>query len=306
MRGWTIQAAASYARPLTQKGQEKMLENDKLLLRIAEALERLAPSAPTIQALSRENAWIWEGERSLLQPVDSVDHQPLANLLGIDAQKRMVLANTTQFAHRLSANNILLWGARGMGKSSLVKAVHAHLCAQGLPLSLVEIHREEIETLPILLKILRYQRDLFILLCDDLSFEATDTRYKALKSVLEGGLEGRPANVLFYATSNQRHLMPRFLSENDAQNTLNQRDQIDDKLALSDRFGLWIGFHACDQETYLAMVHTYMRGADIKIPAETLEKQALEWAITRGARSGRVAFQFSQHLLGQIRLESAP
>jgi uncharacterized protein len=278
-----------------------MADSETYLARIAAALERLAPAPPVTPDLSRVSAWVWDGARADLKPVHKVQHVALDALLGIDLQKSIVLANCRQFALGHPANNMLLWGARGMGKSSLVKAVHAALVTDGLPLVLVEIHREDIETLPKLLSVLASQPGRFLLYCDDLSFEAADTRYKALKAVLEGGLEGRPEHVLFAATSNRRHLMPRELWENESSTAINARDVVDDKVALSDRFGLWIGFHVCDQDTYLAMVSGYVAQLELALPADALRAQALEWATTRGARSGRVAYQFSLDLAGRLR-----
>jgi uncharacterized protein len=278
-----------------------MADSETYLARIATALERLAPAPPAIPDLSTVPAWVWDGARSSVRPVHHVQHVPLDALLGIDQQKSIIFSNCRQFALGHPANNMLLWGARGMGKSSLVKAVHAALVADGLPLVLVEIHREDIETLPTLLSVLAGQTGRFLLYCDDLSFEAADTRYKALKAVLEGGLEGRPEHVLFAATSNRRHLMPRELWENEANTAINARDVVDDKVALSDRFGLWIGFHVCDQATYLAMVSGYAARLGLDITADALRAQALEWATTRGARSGRVAYQFSLDLAGRLR-----
>jgi uncharacterized protein len=271
------------------------------LRRIAEALERLAPAPAPAQDFTGADAFVWSGDANRLRPVRRVSRVPLALLLGIDRQKETLLANTQRFARGLPANNALLWGARGMGKSSLVKAVHAACLAEGPErLALVEIHREDIETLPALLRLLDGTLRRCLLFCDDLSFDAGDARYKPLKAVLEGGIEGRPPNVLFYATSNRRHMMPRDLIENEQADAINPRDVVDDKLSLSDRFGLWLGFHACSQDDYLAMIAGYISHFQLEASAQACRADALEWATTRGARSGRVAFQFIQDLAGRL------
>jgi uncharacterized protein len=277
------------------RSQENCADTVILWNRIAEALERIAPQPIVKHDLSTSSAWVWEGVSGTFRSVSRVNRVPIALLQGIDSQKATLLENTRRFGLGLPANNALLWGARGMGKSSLVKAVHAET-----GLTLLEIEREDIATLPALLRILEQQPHRFIVFCDDLSFDSGDTRYKALKAVLEGGIEGRPDNVIFYATSNRRHIVSREAIENEDDSALQARDVIDDKIALADRFGLWIGFHACSQEDYLAMVQAYSSAAKLKIADAQLRAQSLEWSITRGARSGRVAFQFIQDLAGQL------
>jgi predicted AAA+ superfamily ATPase len=276
-----------------------------LLHRIAAALERLAPApAPAID-FSAAEAFIWQPEPETFIPVKTVNRIPLGLLKGIDRMSEILLANTERFAKGLPANNALLWGARGMGKSSLVKAVHAEVAAamkpaKGGALKLIEIHREDIATLPRCLTHLAGSDDRFIVFCDDLSFDSDDTSYKSLKAVLEGGIEGRPDNVLFYATSNRRHLMPRDMLENERSTAINPSEAVEEKVSLSDRFGLWIGFHNCSQSDYLEMVRAYADHFKLKLPEEELKAQALEWAATRGARSGRVAWQFIQDLAGRL------
>jgi len=265
-----------------------------LMERIAAALERLAPPPPVTADLTAFPGYIWE--QGALRPVETVDVIDLDLLVGLDAQRDRLLENTRRFAAGLPANNALLWGARGAGKSALVKAVHARVGG----LALVELHRDDLPSLPALLRLLKASTRRFLLFCDDLSFDAGEAHYKALKSVLEGGIEGRPANCLFYATSNQRHLMPRLLIENDQRDAVNPRDMADDKLALSDRFGLWLGFHALGQEAYLAIVRGYAARFGLAVDAQALEAEALAWSVTRGARSGRVAWQFIQDLAGRL------
>ncbi len=269
--------------------------------RIAAALERLAPPPPPPLDLAAAEAFVWHPAPPRLAPVPEVSRVPLALLAGVERQKAILLENTTRFAAGRPANNALLWGTRGMGKSSLVKAVHAAVNeARPGALALIEIHREEIRTLPVLLDLLRGQPRRCLILCDDLSFEAQDTDYKALKSVLDGGIEGRPANVLFYATSNRRHLMPRDMIENERSTAINPSEATEEKVSLSDRFGLWIGFHNCDQDTYFRMVEGYAAYFRLPIAADALRAEANEWSVTRGARSGRVAWQFIQDLAGRI------
>jgi hypothetical protein len=271
-----------------------------LLARAVAALERLAPPAPPAVALDAALAFVFEaGER--LRPVARVARVELDLLCGIDRVAGILLDNTRRFARGLPANNALLWGARGMGKSSLVKAVHARVNEEGLgPLVLVEIHREEIESLPRLLQLLARSERRCLIFCDDLSFDQDDTSYKSLKAVLEGGIEGRPASVLFYATSNRRHLMPRQMIENERSTAINPSEAVEEKVSLSDRFGLWLGFHPCGQEVYLEMVERYARHHGLEVEAALLRQEALEWATTRGARSGRVAWQFIQDLAGRL------
>jgi len=276
-----------------------------LLGRIAAALERLAPPPPEPVDLDLAEAFVFEGGERL-RPVAKVHRVELDLLCGIERVAQILLDNTRRFARGLPANNALLWGARGMGKSSLVKAVHARVNAEGLgPLKLIEIHREDIEALPRLLQILAATARRCVIFCDDLSFDQDDTSYKSLKAVLEGGIEGRPANVLFYATSNRRHLMPRQMIENERSTAINPSEAVEEKVSLSDRFGLWLGFHPCSQEVYLEMVQRYADRFALPVEPERLRREALEWATTRGARSGRVAFQFVQDLAGRLGLPLA-
>jgi hypothetical protein len=276
----------------------------ELATRIAEALERLAPPPPAPTALDAAEAFVWHPSPPHLAPVAKVSRVDISLLQGVERQKQILLDNTLRFARGLPANNAMLWGARGMGKSSLVKAVHAVANAElGGTLALVEIHREDVRTLPELLNVLRAQSRRCLILCDDLSFEREDSDYKALKSVLEGGIEGRPENVLFYATSNRRHLMPRDMIENERSTAINPSEATEEKVSLSDRFGLWLGFHNCDQDTFFAMVDGYVAAMNLPIDAETLHAQAVEWSMTRGSRSGRVAWQFIQDLAGRLRAD---
>jgi uncharacterized protein len=271
--------------------------------RIATALERLAPPVPAALDFAAADAFVWHPEGRRLTPVAQVNRVEMALLKGIDRVRDLLLENTERFAKGLPANNALLWGARGMGKSSLVKAVHAAVNGaqrKNGVLKLVEIHREDIESLPVLMELMRGAPCRFILFCDDLSFEATDTSYKSLKAVLEGGIEGRPDNVVFYATSNRRHLMAREMMENERQTAINPGEAVEEKVSLSDRFGLWLGFHRCSQDEYLAMVEGYVAHFRIPCKGEALAHEALEWATTRGARSGRVAWQYVQDLAGRL------
>jgi uncharacterized protein len=270
-----------------------------LLLRIAEALERLAPPAPPAQDFSAAEAFVWRATTASFSAVRSVNRVDLSLLQGVDRSRDLLLENTRRFAKGLPANNALLWGARGMGKSSLVKAAHGALAGGGR-LKLVEIHREDIESLPALLSELRGAPFQFIVFCDDLSFDGPETSYKSLKTALEGGVEGRPANVLFYATSNRRHLVPRDMMENERATAINPGEATEEKVSLSDRFGLWLGFHNCSQEDYLHMVFGYVRHYGLEAPEENVRAEALEWSVTRGARSGRVAWQFIQDLAGRL------
>ncbi|HEX6979387.1 MAG TPA: ATP-binding protein [Alphaproteobacteria bacterium] len=274
---------------------------EPLLHRIADALERLAPKPAGANDLNAADAFVWQAEGDRLIPVQSVSRVDIDLLRGIERQREILLENTRRFARGFPSNNALLWGARGMGKSSLVKAVHAAVNAeQPRALALVEIHREDIPTLPRLLAILRGSPRRFVLFCDDLSFDVEDTSYKSLKAVLEGGIEGRPENVVFYATSNRRHLMPRDMIENERSTAINPGEAVEEKVSLSDRFGLWLGFHHCDQDTYLAMIEGYAAFYNLEIDRETLFAEANEWSITRGSRSGRVAWQFVQDLAGRL------
>jgi predicted AAA+ superfamily ATPase len=276
-----------------------------LLRAIAEALERLAPRRPASADLDAADAFIWHADGERLEAVPQVNRVDLDLLRGVDRARDILLDNTRRFATGLPANNALLWGARGTGKSSLVKAVHAavnaeHAAKKAAPIVLVEIHREDLASLPALLKLLRASQRHCLLFCDDLSFDSTDTSYKSLKAVLEGGIEGRPTNVVFYATSNRRHLMPRDMIENERSTAINPSEAVEEKVSLSDRFGLWLGFHNCDQDTYFAIIEGYARHYGLDLPVETLRAQANEWSVTRGARSGRVAWQFIQDLAGRL------
>jgi len=272
-----------------------------LLTRIAEALERLAPPSAAAADLSSADAFVWHADPDELEPITTVNRVDIGLLRGIERQIEQLLANTKRFAAGLPANNALLWGARGAGKSSLVKAVHAAINAETPgTLALVEIHRDDIPTLPRLLRILRAGKRHSVLFCDDLSFETQDDAYKSLKAVLEGGIEGRPENVVFYATSNRRHLMSREMIENERGSAINPGEAVEEKVSLSDRFGLWLGFHHVDQDTYMAIVAGYAASYHLPIDDEDLRRQANEWAVTRGARSGRVAWQFIQDLAGRL------
>ena len=272
-----------------------------LLRRIAEALERLAPPPARAIDLSAADGFVWHPERPELQPVARIAHVDIALLRGVERQRATVLENTLRFSRGLPANNAMLWGARGMGKSSLVKAAHAQANAERPgSLALIEIERGDIATLPELLRVLRAHPRRCLVFCDDLSFEREDADYKALKSVLDGGIEGRPETVLFYATSNRRHLMPRDMIDNERSTAITPGEAVEEKVSLSDRFGLWIGFHACDQDTYLAMVAGYAGALALPVEPDALRAQALEWSHTRGGRSGRVAWQFTQDLAGRL------
>jgi predicted AAA+ superfamily ATPase len=274
---------------------------EQLLERIAKALERAAPESPSRPNLDAADAFVWHADRSHLQPIDKVNAVDLDLLRGIDRQREILHANTKRFAYGLPANNALLWGARGMGKSSLVKAIHRAINHdEPRILALVEIHREDIPTLPILLTALRATTRRCILFCDDLSFDQQDASYKSLKAILEGGVEGRPENVVFYATSNRRHLMARDMIENERSTAINPSEAVEEKVSLSDRFGLWLGFHHCDQETFFAMVEGYAAHFGLRIERDALRAGAVEWSVTRGARSGRVAWQFVQDLAGRL------
>lgn len=272
------------------------------LLRIADALERQAPPRPPAPDLAAADAFVWHPQPApRLAPVPKVSAVGAGLLRGVEQQKRILLDNTLRFARGLPANNAMLWGARGMGKSSLVKAAHAEANAE-MPgsLALIEIHREDIRTLPELLNILRRETRRCLVFCDDLSFEREDADYKALKSVLDGGIEGRPANVLFYATSNRRHLMPRDMIENESRGAIHGQESVEEKVSLSDRFGLWVGFHNCDQDTFFAMIEGYAASFALPIGEEELRRAAVEWSVTRGGRSGRVAWQFVQDMAGRL------
>jgi predicted AAA+ superfamily ATPase len=272
-----------------------------LLQRVAEALERLAPVIPASATLDRADAFVWHADGARLEAVAKVSRVDLDLLRGIDQARDTLFDNTRRFAKGLPANNALLWGARGTGKSSLVKAIHAAVNEESKgAVALIEIHREDLASLPELLTRLRGHKRRCLLFCDDLSFDTADTSYKSLKAVLEGGIEGRPDNVLFYATSNRRHLMPREMIDNERSTAINPAEAVEEKVSLSDRFGLWLGFHNCDQETYFAIVEGYARRYGLKLPAEKLRAEANEWSVTRGARSGRVAWQYIQDLAGRL------
>jgi predicted AAA+ superfamily ATPase len=271
------------------------------LRRIAEALERLAPPPPAALDLSAGDAFVWHSESEQLIAVAKVNRVDLALLKGIDRVRDILVDNTRRFADGLPANNALLWGARGMGKSSLVKAAHAAINdGRRAKLVLIEIHREDIASLPSLLHRLRQTKRRFVIFCDDLSFDGNDASYKSLKAVLEGGIEGRPSNVLFYATSNRRHLLSRDMIENERSTAIHASEAVEEKVSLSDRFGLWLGFHACSQDDYFAMIDGYVATFGLKIEPQTLRAEAVEWSMTRGARSGRVAWQFVQDLAGRL------
>jgi predicted AAA+ superfamily ATPase len=270
------------------------------LAEIAAALSRLAPAPKPAPAFTKHEAFVWNGPVGGLEPVAKVNRVPITLLKGVEQAKDILLENTTRFAKGLPANNALLWGARGMGKSSLVKAAQAHVAQAHKALKVVEIHREDISTLPQLMAILRAQPKFrFIVFCDDLSFDAQDTSYKSLKAALDGGLEGRPENVIFYATSNRRHLLPRDMIENERSTSISPSEAVQEKVSLSDRFGLWLGFHNCSQDDYFDMVHGYAAHFGLGMPKDKLEHAANEWSVTRGARSGRVAWQFIQDVAGR-------
>ncbi|MDQ2092603.1 ATP-binding protein [Rhodalgimonas zhirmunskyi] len=272
----------------------------KSLKRIAGALERMSPPPGKAPDFGAADAFVWHVEPDRLVPVPQVSRVDLSLLIGVDRSRDTLLANTEQFARGLPANNALLWGARGMGKSSLVKAIHSTLAAKGLPLKIVELQREDLPSVGRLLALLRNAPDCrFLLFCDDLSFSHDDQHYKSLKAVLDGGIEGRPENVVFYATSNRRHLMPRDMIENERSSAINPSEAVEEKVSLSDRFGLWLGFHPCDQDEFLAMIRGYCDHYGIEISDEELRAEAIEWQATRGARSGRVAWQYVTDLAGR-------
>jgi hypothetical protein len=279
---------------------EKKLKS--LLRRVAEALERMAPEPAQPVDLATHEAFIWHAAPPGLEPVSHINRVELQLLKGIDLSRDQLIENTRRFAKGLPANNALLWGARGMGKSSLVKAVHASINREvdGI-LKIVEISREDISSLPVLSALLRGEkRYRFIVFCDDLSFDAQDTSYKSLKAALDGGLEGRPANVIFYATSNRRHLLPRDMIENERSTAINPSEAVQEKVSLSDRFGLWLGFHNCSQDEFFEMVEAYAQHYKLKIKPGELRAAAVEWSVTRGARSGRVAWQLMQDIAGRL------
>jgi uncharacterized protein len=267
--------------------------------RIAAALERMAPAPLGAPDFDAADAFVWHVEPDRLTPVSRVNRVDLPLLVGIDRSRDTLLANTLQFAQGHAANNALLWGARGMGKSSLVKAIHAEVLTKGEALKIVEVQREDLPSIGRLLGLLRAADHRFLLFCDDLSFSHDDEHYKSLKAVLDGGIEGRPENVVFYATSNRRHLMPRDMIENERSSAINPSEAVEEKVSLSDRFGLWLGFHPCTQDEYLAMIRGYCDAHDVAIDDDTLRAEAIEWQATRGARSGRVAWQYFVDLAGR-------
>lgn len=271
----------------------------KTLKRIADALDRMAPAPQAAPDFNAADAFVWHTGPDRLEPVMRVSRVDLSLLVGINRSRDTLQANTLQFARGLPANNALLWGARGMGKSSLVKAVHAAVCAEGHALKVVELQREDLPTVSRLLDHLRTSQHRFVLFCDDLSFGHDDEHYKSLKAVLDGGIEGRPENVLFYATSNRRHLMPRDMIENERSSGINPSEAVEEKVSLSDRFGLWLGFHPCSQDDYLAMIRGYCTAHSVEIDDDTLRAEAIEWQATRGSRSGRVAWQYFVDLAGR-------
>ena len=276
--------------------------NKDILNRIAEALERISPNIDEKIDLSKSDGFIYDDSLKNLKPVKKISRVPIQLLKGLENQKGILLKNTQNFANNLPANNALLWGAKGTGKSSLVKSVHAEINSQNnKKIKLIEIHREDISNLPYLLsKLSDYNENKFILLCDDLSFDAGENTYKSLKSVLDGGIEGKPDNIIFYATSNRRHLMPRDMIENERSTSINPSEAVEEKVSLSDRFGLWIGFHNISQDIYLDIIHGYVKEFELNIDNPILRSKALEWSITRGARSGRVAWQFILQLAGEL------
>ncbi len=301
--------AAAVRRPKTATKRPVNASGDLTAERIATALEAIAshlsaasPAGGASDSFDAADAFVWHPD-GRLAPVPRVSRVDLGLLKGIDRMRDILIENTERFADGLPANNALLWGARGMGKSSLVKATHANINVDRKPadrLKLIEIHREDIESLPGLMDLLRNSDFRFIVFCDDLSFDGNDASYKSLKAVLEGGIEGRPDNVILYATSNRRHLLAREMIENERSTAINPGEAVEEKVSLSDRFGLWLGFHRCSQDEYLAMVRGYCGHFGIKIADDELEREALEWSTTRGSRSGRVAWQFTQELAGRL------
>ncbi|GAA6180997.1 ATP-binding protein [Shimia sp. NS0008-38b] len=273
--------------------------DDTTLNRIAEALERMSPVPTQAPDFNVADGFVWHVEPDRLEPVPDINRVSLDLLVGIDRSRDTLLENTRQFARGLPANNALLWGARGMGKSSIVKAVHAQILEEGHALKIVELQREDLPTVSRLLNLLRSSSERFLLFCDDLSFSHDDQHYKSLKAVLDGGIEGRPDNVVFYATSNRRHLMPRDMIENERSSAINPSEAVEEKVSLSDRFGLWLGFHPCSQDDFLAMIDGYCAAHGVQVDPSRLRAEAIEWQATRGARSGRVAWQFFLDLAGR-------
>ena len=289
---------------MTEKNELELLA--PMLTRMAEALERIAPSYQFPDNLEDAQGYIWEAQLRKLQKIEEIERLPLSCLEGIEQQKQQLLENSRAFAKGLRANNALLWGARGTGKSSLLKAVHGALLSEGLDCAIVEVQREDIQDLPYIMQVLKQSNRRFILFCDDLAFEEADSSYKSLKAVLEGGLSGRPDNIVFYATSNRRHLMPRQMIDNERGSAINPSEAIEEKISLSDRFGLWIGFHSVDQETYLTMIETYVAFYKLPVELEQVKSEALTWCIGRGHRSGRTAYQFIIHLAVKLGITLKP
>jgi predicted AAA+ superfamily ATPase len=312
-RGASGAATRKAPKPATKRPAAALTDGNAE--RIASALEAIAahlsaasPATASPKSFGAADAFVWHPD-GRLSPVPRVSRVDLGLLKGIDRVRDILIENTERFADGLPANNVLLWGARGMGKSSLVKAAHASINVNRKPaerLKLIEIHREDIESLPGLMEVLRGADFRFIVFCDDLSFDGNDASYKSLKAVLEGGIEGRPDNVILYATSNRRHLLAREMIENERSTAINPGEAVEEKVSLSDRFGLWLGFHRCSQDEYLAMVKGYCGHFGIKLAEEELEREALEWSTTRGSRSGRVAWQFSQELAGRLGVRIKP
>lgn len=284
--------------------QETIAALSEKLDRLIDAVSRLAPPQAPKTDLTAVDCFVWQADPGYLEPIARVNRVDIGLIRGVDRVRDILFDNTERFASGFAANNVLLWGARGMGKSSLVKAVHAEInarsAADALPLKLVEIHREDIEALPDLMATLRGDAHRWIVFCDDLSFDGDDTSYKSLKTALDGGIEGRPENVLFYATSNRRHLLARDMVENERSTAINPGEAVEEKVSLSDRFGLWLGFHKCSQDEYLAMVRAYVARHALVADPDTVRAEALEWATTRGSRSGRTAFQYIQDLAGRL------
>ncbi len=282
-------------------------EINSSLLRIANSLEKLNERQKKSKIfLTKSNCYFWENESKSLVAIDNIAFIELSLLKGIDKTRDILMQNTKQFASGFSANNALLWGARGMGKSSLIKAVHAKICnndnQSGKRLILIEINREDLVSLPHLMRSIAIINAQFLVFCDDLSFDKDETSYKSLKTILDGGLEGRPKNMLFYATSNRRHIMARDMIDNEKSTAINPNEAVEEKISLSDRFGLWLGFHSCDQDTYLEMIRSYIDYYAVEIDDKTLKAKAIEWSMTRGARSGRVAIQFVRQIAGEKKI----
>ena len=292
-------AEGSMAERALAEGPMTEAPMTEAMTRIAEALERLSPPPGGAPSFDVADAFVWHVSPDRLVPVARVNRVDIGLLIGVNRARDILLENTRQFARGHAANNALLWGARGMGKSSLTKAVHAQVIAEGLSLKIVEIQREDLPSVARLLNLLRGADQRFLLFCDDLSFSHDDQHYKSLKAVLDGGIEGRPDNVIFYATSNRRHLMPRDMIENERSSAISPSEATEEKVSLSDRFGLWLGFHPCSQDEYLDMIRGYCDAYGVQIDAETLRAEAIEWQATRGARSGRVAWQYFTDLAGR-------